>query len=77
MNAKHSFVVISLAVGIFVAGCGSDPSKEDPAVKKAFLGGPMPKGFMEKNGPGAGQAAGQKAAQEAAAKAAAAHAGGG
>ena len=76
MNARKSFVVVSIVFGIFVVGCGSDASKDDPAVKKAFMGGPMPKGFMEKNGPGAGQAAGQKAAQEAAAKAAAEHAGG-
>jgi len=73
MNVKNSLVVVSIALGVVICGCSSDPSKEDPAVKKAFLGGPMPKGFKDQL---AGQqAAGQKAAQDAAAKAAAAHTG--
>ena len=73
MNARISFVVASIVFGVFAAGCNSDPAKEDATVKKAFMGGPMPKGFMDKMA--ASKSAGMKAGQEAAAKAAAANAG--
>ena len=73
MNAKLSFVVASVALGIVAAGCSSAPAKTDAEERKAFLGSAMPKGFMKNMG--GAQAAGDKAAKDAAAKAALANVG--
>ena len=76
MKAKFSFVFASILFGIVIAGC-SGPAKSPEDEKKAFSGGPMPKGFMQNmGGPGkSAQDAAAKAGQDAAAKAAAAHGG--
>ena len=65
MNLRLSLLVSSALVALAPAGCDSGPTVQTAAEKKAFLGGPMPKGFMEK------QQAGMAKARDAAAKAAA------
>ena len=72
MNAKYCFLTFAIIVGFALSGCNSEPAKTEAETKKAFLGGPPPKGYMGNMGGGnAAPGGAPQAAQEAAAKAAA------
>jgi hypothetical protein len=62
MKNKLSMLALAGTFVIGLVGCSSDSAKPAAEEKKAFMGGPMPKGFDPMK---AGQDAGEKAAAEA------------
>lgn len=50
----RKLVPLALLLSIFLAGCGEEKTEMTKAEQENFRGGPMPAGFLDKNGPAQG-----------------------